>query len=107
MAQDWSRALPGRAMDSRTTGTQSYRALGELMTDYQDRTDDAKKAWTGDKTYTVGDAPSELHPSYYQTASGLDPWDVVKAFNLDYWRGTAVVYLLRAGRKFGDHGGNG
>ena len=49
----------------------------------------------------------ELHPSYYQTESGLQPWDVIKAFRLDYWRGNAVAYLLRAGRKPGDRGGNG
>jgi hypothetical protein len=37
----------------------------------------------------------------------MQPWDVIKAFHLDYWRGTAVAYLLRAGRKPGDNGGNG
>jgi hypothetical protein len=49
----------------------------------------------------------ELRPEYYKTESGLEPWDVIKAFRLDYWRGNAVAYLLRAGRKPGDSGGNG
>ena len=49
----------------------------------------------------------ELHPEYYQTESGLEPWDVIRAFHLDYWRGTAVAYLLRAGRKPDSEGGNG
>lgn len=41
----------------------------------------------------------ELHPEYYQTESGMQPWDVIKAFRLDYWKGTVVAYLCRAGRK--------
>jgi len=44
----------------------------------------------------------EYHPHYYQTESGMDPWDVIKAFNLDYWGGTMVAYLCRAGRKPGE-----
>lgn len=50
---------------------------------------------------------AEFHPEYYQTQNGLEPWDVIRAFHLDYWRGNAVSYLLRAGRKGGDDGGNG
>jgi hypothetical protein len=41
----------------------------------------------------------ELHPDYYQTADGIEPWDVIKAFRLDYWKGTALAYICRAGHK--------
>jgi Protein of unknwon function (DUF3310) len=41
----------------------------------------------------------ELHPDYYKGGNGIEPWDIIKAFKLDYWRGTAVAYLCRAGRK--------
>jgi hypothetical protein len=51
---------------------------------------------------TVHHGPGELHPDYYQTASGLDPWAVIKMFELDYWRGSMVAYLLRMGRKPGN-----
>lgn len=47
-------------------------------------------------------APAEYHPEYYQTENGLDPWSVIKAFQLDYWRGSMVAYLLRMGDKPGD-----
>ena len=45
--------------------------------------------------------PDEHHPEYYRSESGLEPWDVIKAFKLDYWRGEMVAYLLRAGVKPG------
>jgi len=37
-------------------------------------------------------------PTHYM---GLDmqPWDVVKAFGLDFWEGNVLKYVLRAGRK--------
>jgi hypothetical protein len=45
----------------------------------------------------------ELYPDYYTGGEDdLEPWDVIKAFNLDYWRATALVYVIRAGRKPGN-----
>jgi len=44
----------------------------------------------------------EYHPHYYQTESGIQPWDVIKTFNLDYWRGSMVAYLCRMGQKPGN-----
>jgi hypothetical protein len=44
---------------------------------------------------------SEAHargPEYYKV-NGMQPWDVIDAFELDYYMGTALKYILRAGRK--------
>lgn len=54
-----------------------------------------------------GAPAGEFRPEYYQTEAGIEPWDVIKAFRLDYWLGTAVAYLLRAGRKPDNKGDNG
>jgi hypothetical protein len=40
-------------------------------------------------------------PDYY-TRGGLDCADIVNAYALDYWIGSAVVHLLRAGCKPGE-----
>jgi hypothetical protein len=37
-------------------------------------------------------------PNHYR-GRGLQPWDVVDAFGLDFYRGNVLKYLLRAGRK--------
>jgi len=37
---------------------------------------------------------------HYKEA-GLQPWDVIDAYGLDFYRGNALKYLLRAGRKDG------
>lgn len=29
----------------------------------------------------------------------IQPWQIIDAFELDYYSGTAVAYILRAGRK--------
>jgi len=44
----------------------------------------------------------KYNPSYYQTARGFQAIDVIEAFELDYLKGTAVKYLLRAGKKEGE-----
>ncbi len=51
---------------------------------------------------SIGSEPianRELHPDYYQTVSGIQAWDVIKAFSLDYWKGTVLAYICRAGLK--------
>lgn len=37
-------------------------------------------------------------PSHYK-GDGLTPWEVVDAFDLDYYTGNVLKYLLRAGKK--------
>jgi hypothetical protein len=43
----------------------------------------------------VGDTP----PYYKSPDNSLQPLDVVDAYNLDFYLGNAVKYILRAGRK--------
>jgi hypothetical protein len=38
-------------------------------------------------------------PGHYATASGMQPWDVIDSFGLDYYTGNVLKYLLRAGKK--------
>lgn len=38
---------------------------------------------------------------HYRIESGVQPWDVIEAFQLDFWEGTALKYLLRYRRKNG------
>jgi hypothetical protein len=50
-------------------------------------------------------APAEddkVNPGHYKTATGLEAIDVIEAFQLDFHRGNAVKYLLRAGKKTGE-----
>lgn len=44
-------------------------------------------------------AGSDIRPSYYQGDGGMQPWDVIRAFGLDFFTGNAVKYICRAGRK--------
>jgi hypothetical protein len=68
---------------------------------------DRRKTWISDSNNVIETSRlkpvEEFHPDYYKTDSGLEPWDVIKAFELDYWRGSVVAYLLRAGRKFNEN----
>lgn len=41
-------------------------------------------------------------PSYYVGADGSPAWDFLENFNLNYNRGCALKYLVRAGRKTPD-----
>jgi len=38
-------------------------------------------------------------PSHYQTESGMQPIDVIEAFELNFNLGNAAKYILRAGKK--------
>lgn len=40
------------------------------------------------------------HPEHY-TAGGMETWDVIAEWRLDYFIGNAVKYISRAGRKAG------
>lgn len=48
--------------------------------------------WTG-----RGAARDTIPPHY--ESGGLQPWDVVDAFNLDFYLGNVSKYILRAGKK--------
>lgn len=43
----------------------------------------------------------KFDPDHYKDA-GLEPFDVIDAWELDYYRGTAVKYIKRAGTKPGE-----
>lgn len=38
-------------------------------------------------------------PIHYQTASGLQPIDVIEKFGINFHLGNAIKYILRAGKK--------
>lgn len=40
-----------------------------------------------------------INPPHYKSAGGIEVIDVIEAFGLDFLRGSAAKYLLRAGRK--------
>ncbi|MFJ9413071.1 DUF3310 domain-containing protein [Streptomyces sp. NPDC101227] len=46
---------------------------------------------------TVG--AHEQGPAHYMTDMGLQPWDVIDAFGLDFYLGNVIKYVLRAGKK--------
>ena len=39
------------------------------------------------------------NPPHYQTASGLQPIDVIEKFDLNFNLGNAIKYILRSGKK--------
>lgn len=41
-------------------------------------------------------------PACYRGAAGFQPYDVIDAFGLDFYTGSAVKYLCRAGKKDGE-----
>lgn len=45
--------------------------------------------------------PEPIRPDYYQGTDGMEPFDVIDAFNLDFYEGNAIKYLLRWRRKGG------
>lgn len=38
---------------------------------------------------------------YEDMATGYQPWDIIKKLHLDYWEGSVLKYVLRAGKKPG------
>ena len=41
----------------------------------------------------------DMRPSYYGSKNGIEVFDVIDSFDLDFYSGNVVKYLLRAGRK--------
>ena len=63
--------------------------------------------WTEERaTYPLGDvqinenlaAASQVGGDHYRQTA-IQPWDIIDDWSLDYYRGNALKYLLRAGRK--------
>lgn len=55
-----------------------------------------------DRELTAGEYSAldrQVAGSHYMNASGIQPWHVIDAYQLDFYRGNALKYLLRAGRK--------
>lgn len=44
---------------------------------------------------------TQVGGSHYQTPSGMQPFDVIDAFGLDFYEGNALKYLLRWRKKNG------
>lgn len=43
-------------------------------------------------------SPYDPPPTHY-AANGMQPWDIIDAYKLDYYAGNVLKYLLRAGKK--------
>jgi hypothetical protein len=44
-------------------------------------------------------ATTPVVPAHYQSANGVQPLDVIQAFDLNFCLGNVVKYVCRAGRK--------
>lgn len=40
-----------------------------------------------------------IEPDYYKAPNNLSANDVIEAFNLNFYRGNVIKYVLRAGKK--------
>jgi len=47
------------------------------------------------------DQPGAEQPDYYNGAGGLQPFDVIDAFGLDFYEGNVVKYIVRWRKKGG------
>lgn len=43
----------------------------------------------------------KINPAHYKSPIGLEVIEVIEEFDLDYCLGTAIKYILRAGKKPG------
>jgi hypothetical protein len=44
---------------------------------------------------------TQVGGAHYINESGIQPWDVIAAWNLDYWEGNVVKYVMRYRNKNG------
>ncbi len=44
---------------------------------------------------------NKTRPAHYLNI-GIEPWDVIDAWGLEYYKATALRYIARAGRKHGE-----
>jgi hypothetical protein len=44
---------------------------------------------------------TQVGGSHYINDSGIQPWDIIAGWNLDYWEGNVVKYVLRYRKKNG------
>ena len=47
----------------------------------------------------TGSAMKQVGGTHYQKA--IQPWDIIREWNLDYWRGNVIKYVLRCHEKNG------
>ena len=40
-----------------------------------------------------------IKPEYYKTETLFEPWEIIDAYDLDFYLGNALKYILRAGNK--------
>lgn len=52
------------------------------------------------RVHRVDEEPADaINPTHYQGAGGVQPIDLIEAFDLGFCLGNAVKYISRAGRK--------
>lgn len=72
--------------------------------------DDFRPSWTKEESVTYEDAKPTANPDRVKVAdtqvggehyrqTGIQPWDIIDAWGLDFYAGNALKYLYRAGRK--------
>lgn len=42
-------------------------------------------------------------PPFHYAQGKLQPWDVIKDWNLDFWQGNVIKYMCRVGKKESEH----
>ena len=61
---------------------------------------DSEIIWIKDSVKTAsGTMSKQVGGSHYQKK--IQPWDIIAEWNLDYWRGNVIKYVLRAPEKNG------
>lgn len=53
----------------------------------------------GDVQWTGEGWAVDTTPSHYKGNGEIQPWHVIDAFQLDYYKGNALKYILRSGKK--------
>ena len=56
--------------------------------------DNLRVAMTDSHNETPPAAASQVGGSYYH-GRGIQPWDIIEAWDLDFWEGNAIKYILR------------
>ena len=52
---------------------------------------------------SLSQKPERRPPPEYYAQGGIEPWDVIRAWDLDFWQGNIAKYLCRAGKKKSEH----
>ena len=46
-------------------------------------------------------SPYDSPPGHYEGGNGVQPWDIIDGFGLDFYLGNVMKYVCRAGKKDG------